>query len=216
VVHLWGVRGAPEAQAARAEVAKGLGRHGTVFGLRQAHGATIKRWRACDEPAGQAVAADAAMTTEPRVLLAIETADCLPIFIIDPKRRFASAAHAGWKGTALGVAAIAARALIDLGSSPSDLRVALGPSIGPCCYEVGAEVRAALPGEEWAFYKKADAGKWMFDLRLANRAQLLREGIKGARIEDAPFCTRCREDLFFSYRRDGPRAGRMISVAGWA
>jgi hypothetical protein len=180
--------------------------------MRQVHGAVV-----ATAPWSEPPEADGAVAARHGAALAIETADCLPVFLVDVEGRRVGAAHAGWRGTARGVVAETVRALGRLGSHPRELRAALGPCIGACCYEVGDDVARSIdhvPAER--LFRPGSGGRWFFDLRAANRAQLVASGVPPERIEDAPFCTRCRPDLFHSYRRDGGNAGRMISVCGWS
>jgi len=151
----------------------------------------------------------------PRLLLGVETADCLPILIVDPRRRAVAAAHAGWRGTASGVAARAVEALVAAGSHPEDLLAALGPSIGPCCYEVGEELRAAFGPTGAALFRPGPRGRPHLDLRAANLGQLVAAGLRPHHIHEVGDCTACRADLYYSYRRDGAGAGRMINFVGW-
>jgi YfiH family protein len=135
----------------------------------------------------------------------VRTADCVPILLAARSGRAAAAVHAGWRGTAAGIAGRAVAALAAAGVGAADLVAAVGPAIGPCCYEVGDEVVRALG---------APAGGPTVDLRALNRALLEAAGVPRSAIHLAPWCTRCRPDLFFSHRRDGEAAGRMLSVIG--
>ncbi len=211
-------RRAPGAPAERREEARlrvtaARSPQGRVFFLTQVHGAAVAR-----APWDGAPEADASIATAPGVLLAIETADCLPVLFVDPVRRAVGAAHAGWRGTAAGVAAAALRALVDSGSRLADVRAALGPAIGACCYEVGEEVRSALGSGLAHCFRLVDGGRGRphLDLRAANRAQLQAAGLAPAAISDLDECTRCRADLYHSWRRDGPAAGRMVHLVGFA
>jgi hypothetical protein len=158
---------------------------------------------------------DAAIAFEASLLLGIETADCLPVLLVDPHRGSVAAAHAGWRGTAKGVTRAALSRLVAAGSRPADILAALGPGIGPCCYEVGDELRQEFPGGE-AFFSPGPGGKPHLDVRKANRTQLLAAGLLPANIHSVDECTRCRPDLYPSYRRDGRGAGRMVSWVGFA
>jgi YfiH family protein len=159
---------------------------------------------------------DALFTREPGRPLAVFTADCVALIVADPAAPALGVAHAGWRGTVRGVAGQLVRALIErAGARPERLRAAIGPSIGPCCYEVDAPVveplRAAFP-EAWARWVRPGApGRWWLDLWAANAAQLRAAGVGGA-IENPRLCTGCRRDLFFSYRREG-LAGRLVALA---
>jgi hypothetical protein len=199
-----------------------------LYTLRQAHGALVHLapWdearRLSARAAGGAGSAappegDALVTRRPGIALGVWVADCAPILIADDRSGALAAVHAGWRGTAAGVLRAAIGVLRGtLGAHPSDLRVAIGPSIGPCCFEVGEEVVDAL--------LRADAGaeacvlpgvKRRVDLVEANRRQALECGVAPQRIQAAGLCTFCRGDLLASYRRDRHSAGRMAAIIGW-
>lgn len=184
---------------------------GQVHFLQQVHGATVLQAPWVGTPEG-----DAALAVEPGLLLGIETADCLPVLIVDPERRTAAAAHAGWRGTAASVASKTVEALTAAGSRPENLLVALGPAIGPCCYEVGHELRASFGPAAAPFFKPGPRGRPHLDVRALNVQQLRECGIPSDRIHSVDECTSCHPDLYFSYRRDGPTTGRMISFVGWS
>ncbi len=183
---------------------------GRLLLLKQVHGAavTVAPWSGTPE-------ADAAIAETPGLLLGIETADCLPVLIVDPHRRTVAAAHAGWRGSALGVASQVVRALVARGSKPADLLAALGPGIGPCCYEVGPELIEAFGGGGDAFFRPAPP-KLYLDVRAANRHQLLSAGLLAERILSLDHCTFCRPELYHSFRREGKGAGRMINFVGFS
>jgi len=184
---------------------------GEVYFLRQVHGRTVAQ-----PPWPEPPEADASLSSRAGELLAVETADCLPLLLVDPVRRLAAAAHAGWRGSAAGVATATVRSLVEHGSEPRGLLAALGPRIGPCCYEVGPDVEKAFGEAGAAFFLPGKGSRKHLDVAAANRAQLLAAGLRVENIDILDFCTRCREDLFFSYRRDGASAGRMISVIGFS
>ena len=194
----------------RARVAGALVSSGRLRLLRQVHGTHV-----CHAPWEGTPEGDAAVATQPGELLGIETADCLPVLIIDPVRRAVAAAHAGWRGTAAGVAARAVEAIVAKGSKPADLVAALGPSIGVCCYEVGPEVEAAFGPAGAHFFQAGPRARAHLDVRAANRAQLVAAGLGDAAIHDVPDCTYHQPDRYFSYRRDGRGAGRMINFVGF-
>lgn len=211
LVHGFGQRVAGTREAAREAARATFGEAGAVFFLRQVHGCAVVA-----PPWTEPPDADAGMAKEKGVLLGIETADCLPVLIVDPIHRRVAAAHAGWRGTSLRVAQEAVRALAREGSTPSDLLAALGPGIGPCCYEVGPDVESAFGEAGSRFFVPGPGTKKHLDVTAANRAQLEEAGVPTANIDSIGLCTRCRPDLFFSYRRDGAYAGRMISVVGFS
>jgi len=151
---------------------------------------------------------------------AVRTADCVPVLIADRGGRAVAALHAGWRGVVAGVVPCALEELERRGVGRQDLVAALGPAVGPCCYVVGAEVRAAfenaLGGAAGPAFRSMDGDRYSLDLRFALRTQLGLQGIEGGAVSVAPWCTACRGDLFFSHRRDRERAGRMMAVIGWA
>ncbi len=147
-------------------------------------------------------------------MLGILTADCVPILIADADGKAVGAAHAGWRGTAARIAETAVLRLIEkFRIEPQKLTAAIGPHIGPCCYEIGEEVASEI-SDDAVILRRSDWSKPHLDLAGANRRQLLRAGIPEERIEASSLCTKCREDLFHSYRRDGKRMGHMLSVIG--
>jgi YfiH family protein len=139
--------------------------------------------------------------------LVVQTADCVPILLTASGA--IATAHAGWRGTAVGVANSAVEALARLGAKALTLRAWLGPSIGPCCYEVGGEVAAQFAGE---FLRASCGGRFRLDLAAVNRAQLEAAGVPAENISAHPACTRCGGEQYASYRRDGAAAGRMIGL----
>ncbi|PIV20229.1 MAG: peptidoglycan editing factor PgeF [Deltaproteobacteria bacterium CG03_land_8_20_14_0_80_45_14] len=154
---------------------------------------------------------DALITNSPNTFLGILTADCLPIFIVDQKRKVIAAIHAGRQGTALYITAKVLKKMEEeFGCSSIDLLIAMGPSIGSCCYEIDEKVFHS----EWEHFSTSrGVGKWMVDLAQINIAQMKSEGIKEDQIYWINLCTHCHSDLFFSYRREG-RTGRQLSFIG--
>jgi YfiH family protein len=182
---------------------------------RQVHGARVA---VAPHSGGFVGAADAIVTGERAVPLAVVTADCLAITLWDPDVPALGVAHAGWRGTAGGVTSAVVQALTRLGAEPGRLRVAIGPSIGPCCYEVDGPVAdvfaRAFPGQWRAWFEAHGAGHFMLDLWRANESLLAAEGVRPERIENARVCTACHPELLYSYRR-GNR-GRLVTVAALA
>jgi hypothetical protein len=191
--------------------ARGLDGPGPAF-ARQVHGADVL---AVAGP-GQAGTGDVLVTDRPGLPLAVFTADCVPILVLDPIGGRLAAVHAGWRGTARDVAGAAARALAAAGGDPRHFVAALGPSIGPCCYEVDGPVierlDAAFPGRWPSWTTPRGAGRWLLDLWRANADQLLEAGLREEAIDRLDLCTFCRDDLFYSYRR-GAGSGRLATVA---
>jgi YfiH family protein len=194
----------------RARVRAALDRSGRLFLMRQVHGATV-----LDAPWEGTPEADAAVSGERGVLVGVSTADCLPVLLVDPVHRIAAAVHAGWRGTVAFVVTRAVEALLARGSRPDDLVAALGPCIGPCCYEVGEELREAFGPEGEDFFRAGPRGRPHLDVRAANTRQLRRAGVAAERIHHVDDCTACRPEHYYSYRRDGPGTGRMISFVGY-
>jgi len=165
---------------------------------------------------------DALMTREPGIFLLISFADCLPILYFDPVQQVAALAHAGWRGTAGGIAGQTVKALAErFGSRPADLLVGLAPAIGVCCYEVGADVRAQFEqmsvvaeSAVWAPHLAGRDDRWMLDLQASNRRQLLAAGVAPDHIEVMPTCTACHTDLFYSHRREQGKTGRFAVLVG--
>lgn len=162
--------------------------------------------------------ADGLATRDPTVVLAVHCADCVPILLADPVRGAVAAVHTGWRGTASGASLAAVRAMAEaFGSRPGDLVAALGPAIGPCCYEVDAPVAehfARWPWRDRVLAAARRAGRndcWRLDLWEANRLQLESSGLAAASISIAPLCTACHRPIFFSHRRDG-LTGRMAAL----
>jgi YfiH family protein len=197
-------------EAFRARVTEALRPNGQLLLLKQVHGSTVVKapWEGTPE-------ADAAVATAAGILLGIATADCLPLLVVDPVRRMVGAAHAGWRGTAAGVATRLVESLLARGSRTGDLLAALGPSIGTCCYIVGEELRAAFPADADHVFRVGPDGRWFLDLREANARQLLRIGVHPDALHHVAECTCCRAGDYQSYRRDGTGAGRMISFIGF-
>jgi hypothetical protein len=154
---------------------------------------------------------DALITNSPNTFLGILTADCLPIFFVDQKKKVIAAIHAGRQGTALHITKKVLKKIDEkFGCSPEDLLITLGPSIGPCCYEIDEKVFHP----EWnSFSTSRGEGKWMVDLAQINITQMKKEGVKEEQIYGIDLCTSCHPDLFFSYRREG-RTGRQLSFIG--
>ena len=157
--------------------------------------------------------ADIAVTNDPSIALSVRVADCVPILLGDRRTSAVSAVHAGWKGTAAGAALVAVRAMTErYDARAEDLIAAVGPSIGPCCYEVGPEL-----AEE--FSEHPEASTWFtshatphLDLWRATRDQLVRAGVPPQHIHVCALCTFDHPELFHSYRREGVKAGRLVAA----
>jgi hypothetical protein len=207
--------------------------------LRQIHSDLIHCVDALPE---QPLTGDGLITATPGLLLAIQTADCFPVLIVDAKRHAVGVFHAGWRGT---VKRIVEKGVGEMqrcfGSRPRDLVAAIGPGIQGCCYEVGEEVRIKFESQfaygASLFHEVKDSDpvrekypllfltarapghsdlpkKIFLDLVEANRRQLLAAGVLKKNIEASPLCTNCRPDLLFSYRAERGKTGRLMAVAG--
>jgi len=211
--HGFGRRSAEPAGESRAQtrerVSAALRASGELLLLSQVHGSAVRRapWSGRPE-------ADAATVSARGLLLGIETADCLPLLLVDPVSGVAAAAHAGWRGTAAGIAGHAVAAMREAGAEPGRILAAIGPGIGACCYTVGPELREAFPDQPELFREIAP-GRLQLDLREANRRQLLAAGLEDEAVHQLAECTACRPGDYHSYRRDGPGNGRMLSWIGW-
>jgi YfiH family protein len=198
-----------------------------LAGCWQVHGADVRVVHTREEakPAenqlGETIFCDVIVSDAKGVLAGVKTADCVPILLGDPVTGAFAAVHAGWRGTlATAVLAGVERLAKEYDAKPANLRVAIGASAGPCCYEIGSEVIEAFttqfPGGEKLF-TPTRPGHAMVDLLQANRAQLESAGVLPERIHIAPICTMCRTDLFFSYRKEKSlhgKVGRLMAVVG--
>lgn len=196
-----------------------LGRLGIDYRLlacaKQVHASTVRYAREDDRGKGaisyeDAIAeTDAFITDKKNVPLAIFTADCLPVFLFDPKKPCIGLVHAGWKSTREGITAKAIRLMQEkFQSRPEDISVGFGPCIRECCYEVGEEFKAYFPRG----LKQREA-RFYLDLIEVNKLDVLRSGVREENISDAGICTSCRNEEFFSFRKLGKDCGRMMSVA---
>ena len=187
--------------------------HARVGTLWLVHSADVLQLDAPPSVNGQMPQADALITDQPDVPLLLRFADCVPLLFYDPARAAIGMAHAGWRGTALGIAAQTIQAMQNAyGCSPSSIQSIIGPSICGACYEVGAEVMAAInrrfSEEDLANCASPSAnGRWLLDLPAVNRLEMERAGLQ--HIHDATPCTACHCEDFFSHRAEGGRTGRF-------
>ncbi|MCX6550056.1 MAG: polyphenol oxidase family protein [Acidobacteria bacterium] len=208
-----------------------------VVRLQQVHGSGVVVISAGDVLPADWGTGDIVVTDDERVAPCVQVADCVPILMADRRSGAVAAAHAGWRGAASGVAGTAVAALVSaFGADPADVTVAIGPSIGPCCYRVGADVcRVFAADERWS----SRIDRWLtaepkgraahgvpgsdpsardgmpgrfLDTWAANADQLQDAGIPPAHVHVSAICTSCHRDMFHSYRVDGAEAGRMIGV----
>jgi YfiH family protein len=161
------------------------------------------------------VHADALVTGERGIAIGVETADCVPILLLDPVVPAIAAVHAGWRSTVQKIVQKAVRTMQHrFGSDPSRMIAAIGPAIGPECYEVDEPVMGPVR-TTFAFWEEVAApranGRWSLDLVKLNRLELVQAGLAEGNVHAAGMCTACRLDLFYSFRAEG-RTGRMLSV----
>lgn len=159
---------------------------------------------------------DALITAEIGVPISTYHADCVPLLIFDPVTPAIGLAHAGWKGTALKIGAKTIEKMAHFfDTKAEDCLVAIGPSIGPCCYEVDEKVRAVFSKQftdSSGFFKRRGQNRWLLDLWEANKISLAEIGVPNEQFFGSGCCTACRVDSFFSYRKEGGSTGRMAAM----
>ena len=187
----------------------------------QTHTANVKIVTANDRGRGvtrekEYTDVDGLITAEPNVVLCTQYADCVPLFFVDPVRKVVATSHAGWRGTAAGIAAVTVRKMgEEYGCRPEDILAGIGPSIGHCCFEVDAPVYDAFCQVEVfddSCYTEDGNGKYHIDLWQVNRRWLLTAGVLAEHITVTDLCTRCHPDVFWSHRKTGDARG---SLAGF-
>ncbi|MBP7053636.1 MAG: polyphenol oxidase family protein [Phycisphaerae bacterium] len=198
--------------AAGREIAATLGLEDAAY-LEQVHGPEVVT---CQQ-GGCAGFADGLVTTTRGLAVLGKSGDCPIVLIADRRNRAVGFAHASWKATVVGITPAVVSRMVDLGCAPSDLVACICPSAGPCCFEVGDEVRVAALGgigpHAEAFFHPCGQ-RVHFDLWQANTDALVRCGLSSDSIHVAGICTLCRNDLFPSHRREGNTAGRFAAVVG--
>jgi len=183
--------------------------------VNQVHGEAVIRVTDLNYLDVRAVHADAVITSVPRMAVGVETADCVPVLLFDPVKPAVAAVHAGWRSTVKKIVQKAVNRMSEeFGSDPGRMVAAIGPAVGPECYEVDepvmTQVRDAF--SFWKLVASPRAGdRWSLDLVQANRMELLQIGLPEKNIHTLGMCTSCRKDLFYSYRAEG-RTGRMLST----
>jgi YfiH family protein len=211
--------------------------------LRQIHSDIIRHIESVPDLTGKdPLTGDGMITATPGLLLAIQTADCLPVIVADTKRHAVGVFHAGWRGTVKRIVEKGVGEMVRrFGSRARDLKAAIGPGIQGCCYEVGEEVRTRFESQFnygaslFRDIKESDPvrekypllfltarapghgelpPKIFLDLVEANRQQLIAAGVPKKSIETSPLCTNCHPELLFSYRAEKGKTGRMMGVAG--
>lgn len=210
--------------------------------MRQVHSSLVRRIRGADADRTPDWKGDGMMTDQPGLLLAVQTADCIPVLVADLQRRAVAAFHAGWRGTLRRIVEGGVnRMRLEFGSRPDDLVAAIGPGIGACCYAVGEEVRTEFSSQfayaPEVFFEVSDSDpirekypllfltarapghshlgpSLHLDLVEANRRQLLDAGLPAGAITVIGDCTRCQNNRYFSYRAEQGFTGRMLSAVG--
>jgi hypothetical protein len=213
-----------------------------IVALRQFHSNLVIVASSADAGRERPRKADGAITAEPGLLIAIQTADCIPVLVADKRRKVVGAFHAGWRGTVKRIVELGVgRMRLEFGSQPEDLIAAIGPGMRQCCYAVGEEVVSEFESQfgygrelvrevfdsdpvrqkyPMLFLTQRAPGhspvgpSLHLDLIEANRRQLLDAGVKASAISVTGGCTGCDTDLFFSHRTSRGHAGRMMSVIG--
>lgn len=190
-----------------------------IIQVHQVHGAGVlmlQNGAPASSPDGP-IEADAMVSEDPSRAIGVRVADCAPILLADRTTGRVAAVHAGWRGTVARVVAAAIDAMKARGTRPDDLVGAIGPSIGPCCYEVGPEIREAFLAAGHAeadvsrWFAAGRGDRWQLDVPAANRDQLVALGVPAVQIHASGLCTACHPGVFHSYRRSRS-AGRMLAL----
>lgn len=168
-------------------------------------------------PAEESWVCDALVTGAGRVFLMGFSADCPLVVLADAEAHVVGLAHAGWRGVFSDILRKTVAAMTELGAEPSRTFAGISPAIGPCCYEVGGELRDALPADvaDPDRFFRPHGEKFLLDLPLFCRERLIDAGVRDERIESAGVCSRCDERDFFSHRGSRGRTGRHAAVVGW-
>ena len=219
ICHFFGTRQAPvglQSSIHLGEVATGPSSFPFIASLKQIHSTRVAVF---DGPVKAEVMAqgegDALVTNQTQLLLVVRTADCVPVLLVDHQIGIIGAIHAGWRGAVGGIVPKTIQTCVEhFGANAAHMHMAIGPSIGPCCYEIDAQVIEPLQTRypDWlGVIQETTEGKGMLDLKKLIWHQILASGIPEHQVEQIGECTRCRDDLFFSYRREGKVNGTMMS-----
>ncbi len=185
---------------------------------KQTHSLNIRKVTSADKGKGPVLArdyddVDGMITSEAGIMLVCFTADCVPVLLYDPKTPAIGVAHAGWRGTLGRITALTIEKMTkEFGTNPKDILAGIGPSIGPCCFEVGPEVYTQFEEHLPYFSGNNESEKPIIDLWETNRRILESAGVPSENIEIMGLCTKCRQDLFYSHRVSGTDRGAMTSA----
>lgn len=186
----------------------------------QTHTANVKIVTAADRGQGitrdkEYTDVDGLITNDPNVVLCTQYADCVPLLFVDPVKRVVATSHAGWRGTAAGIAAVTVEKMVEtFGCNPEDILAGIGPSIGYCCFEVDTSVYEAfcrVPVFDEGCYTDDGDGKYHINLQEVNRRWMLRAGLRPEQITVTDLCTKCRPDVFWSHRITGDARGSLAA-----
>ena len=219
VPHFFGTRNAPvglNAHIQLGHVTSGHPEFPFIAALKQIHSTRVVVLKT---PMGlgslEQTEGDALVTNQPQTLIVVRTADCVPVLFIEKSTGVVGAIHAGWRGAVAGIVSETIRACVEeFGAKAEQMHMAIGPSIGPCCYEVDEPVieplRARYPAWPEVLHETTE-GKGVLDLKQLIHHQIRASGIPECQIGRLDHCTHCRADLFYSYRREGQVIGTMYS-----
>lgn len=191
----------------------------------QTHTANVKIVTAQDRGRGitrekEYTDVDGLITNAPDVVLCTQYADCVPLFFVDPVKRVVATSHAGWRGTAAGIAAVTVEKMVEaFGCDPADILTGIGPSIGFCCFEVDAPVYDAfcrVPVFDQGCFTADGNGKYHINLQEVNRRWMLKSGILPEHVTVTDLCTRCHPDVFWSHRITGDARGSLAAFIALA
>jgi len=175
---------------------------------KQAHGHKVQFCKA----SGELADTDAIISNSENIVLSIQVADCIPLFILEKKSKIFGLVHAGWRGTAKRIVSKTIHEINKHGGCQKDIMALIGPSIKQCCFEIGPEVAKEFSND---FLVKGNGDRSFLDLQGVVKKELMNAGIKIENIIDLDECTCCQPEKYYSYRRNGNRAGRMIAICGW-